>query len=37
MAHLHARGVLHRDLKGANVLLDDAGAIKPACISPISP
>ena len=36
MAHLHGRGVLHRDLKGANVLLDDAGGIKLTYISPIS-
>ena len=28
MAHLHLCGVLHRDLKGANVLLDDAGGVK---------
>ena len=37
MAHLHGCGVLHRDLKGANVLLDDAGGIKLTYISPISP
>lgn len=28
LAHAHARGVIHRDIKGGNVLLDAAGAVK---------
>lgn len=28
LGHCHSRGVLHRDIKGANLLLDNNGALK---------
>ena len=28
MMHMHGQGIMHRDLKGSNVLLDQAGAVK---------
>lgn len=28
MEHCHSRGVLHRDIKGSNLLIDDGGVLK---------